>query len=224
MKKILLLTLIAGLLVCSRQSEAETETAVTAPAAAVERLLKGNQRYAAYAPIHPDESRTRRKELKAGQHPYAVVITCSDSRVSPELVFDQGLGDIFVIRTAGNIMGDIELGSIEYAVEHLQTPLVMVVGHEGCGAINAYVKKEHVSGHLKTIIDSIAAEQEVQALQQKGDLVVDHFIRANIQHGVQEIRQSSPLIKERIANGTLTVIGGYERLNDGAIELLSSNK
>ena len=224
MKKIVLLGLIAGLLVCGEQSEAGTEAAGTAPAAAVERLLKGNQRYTAYAPIHPDESRTRRKELNGGQHPFAVVITCSDSRVSPELVFDQGLGDIFVIRTAGNIMGDIELGSIEYAVEHLQTPLVMVVGHEGCGAINAFVKRQHVSGHLKTIIDSIAAEPEVQALQQKGDQVADHFIRANIQHGIQEIIHSSPLIKERIANGTLTVIGGYEHLSDGALELLSSNK
>ncbi len=223
MKKIVLLGLIAGLLVCDEQSEAGTETVGTASAAAVERLLKDNQRYTAYAPIHPDESRRRRKELNAGQHPFAVVITCSDSRVSPELVFDQGLGDIFVIRTAGNIMGDIELGSIEYAVEHLQTPLVMVVGHEGCGAINAFVKRQHVSGHLKTIIDSIAAEQEVQTLQQKGDQVADHFIRANIQHGVQEIIHSSPLIKERIANGTLTVIGGYEHLSDGAIELLNSN-
>ncbi|GAB2652269.1 carbonic anhydrase [Flavihumibacter cheonanensis] len=224
MKKMLLLALTGWLVFCTLQTDAgkETTSAPTA-AAAVERLLEGNKRYTQYKPIHPDESRLRRKELTKGQHPYAVVVTCSDSRVSPELVFDQGLGDIFVIRTAGNIMGDIELGSIEYAVEHLNVPLVMVVGHEGCGAIGAYMKGEHASGHLKTIVDSIAAESEIKALQLKGDQIFDHFVKANIQHGVREIIQSSPVIRERIARGSLTVMGGYERLEDGKVEPLNSN-
>ncbi|MBL7770394.1 MAG: carbonic anhydrase [Flavipsychrobacter sp.] len=223
MKKMLFLALTGWLLICSLQSDAgEETTSASVTAAAVDRLLEGNKRFSGYESVHPDQSRLRRKELTKAQHPFAVVVTCSDSRVSPELVFDQGLGDIFVIRTAGNIMGDIELGSIEYAVEHLNVSLVMVVGHEGCGAIGAYVKREHVAGHLKTIVDSIAAESEIKALQIKGDLVIDHFVRANILHGVQEIRQSSPLIREKLANGSLKVMGAYERLGDGKVEPLNN--
>ncbi len=224
MKKMLLLVLASWLVFCTLQTDAgkETTSAPTA-AAAVDRLLEGNNRYMRYEPIHPDESRSRRKELTKGQHPYAVVVTCSDSRVSPELVFDQGLGDLFVIRTAGNIMGDIELGSIEYAVQHLNVPLIMLVGHEGCGAIGAYLKGEHASGHLKTIVDSIAAESEIKALQVKGDQILDHFVKANIQHGVREIIQSSPVIRERIASGSLTVMGAYERLENGKVEPLNGN-
>lgn len=223
MKKMLLLALSGWLFVCSLQSDTVKKTTTTlVTAAAVDRLLEGNKRFSGYESVHPDESRLRRTELTKAQHPFAVVVTCSDSRVSPELVFDQGLGDIFVIRTAGNIMGDIEMGSIEYAVEHLNVPLVMVVGHEGCGAIGAYVKGEYVSGHLKTIVDSIAAESEIKALKIKDDQVFDHFVRANIQHSVQEIRQSSPLIREKLANGSLQVIGAYERLRDGKVEPLNN--
>ncbi len=211
---------MTGWLLFCENSEAGVET-IAGSGTALTKLMEGNSRYGRFEPIHPDESQKRRKALSHEQHPYAVVVTCSDSRVSPELVFDQGLGDIFVIRTAGNIMGDIELGSIEYAVEHLDVPLVMVVGHERCGAISAYVKKETTEGHLKTIMDRISEEKEIIALQEQGDQMTDHFIRANVQHGVKQISESSPLIRERIRKGNLQIIGAYESLEDGKVSLLN---
>src|SRR6478736_4693898 len=108
----------------------------------LQKLEEGNKRFASGKPIHPDETLERLRELKKGQHPFATIISCSDSRVPAELVFDQGLGDIFSIRTAGNVMGDYELGSIEYAVEHLDCKLIVVMGHENCGAIQAYASPE----------------------------------------------------------------------------------
>ena len=99
----------------------------------LQKLKAGNERFASGRPTHPDETLKRIRELKKGQHPFAILVSCSDSRVPAELVFDQGLGDIFSIRTAGNIMGDYELGSIEYAVEHLDCKLIVVMGHKDCG-------------------------------------------------------------------------------------------
>ncbi|TRX24184.1 hypothetical protein FNW25_12130 [Flavobacterium franklandianum] len=106
------------------------------------KLEEGNKRFATGKPVHPDETLERFRELKRGQDPFAIVVSCSDSRVPAELVFDQGLGDIFSIRTAGNIMGDYELGSIEYAVEHLDCKLIVVMGHKDCGVIKAFITSD----------------------------------------------------------------------------------
>src|SRR3954451_10886779 len=114
---------------------------------ALSRLLAGNERFVAHKERHPDESAGRRRELVSGQHPFAVILGCSDSRVAPELLFDEGLGDLFVIRVAGNIVDDDILASIEYAVEHLGTKLVVVLGHEKCGAVSAAVSGESTVGH-----------------------------------------------------------------------------
>src|SRR4051795_13565486 len=122
---------------------------------ALARLLEGNGRYARHKEQHPDETLARRKELETGQHPFAVILSCADSRVPPELVFDQGLGDLFVIRVAGNIADDDVLGSIEYAVEHLHTKLILVLGHEKCGAVSAAVEGNHDPGHLESLLSAI---------------------------------------------------------------------
>src|SRR5438105_3479472 len=110
---------------------------VPTPAAALDRLKDGNGRFAADKPAARKTDAKRRAELAAGQHPFAVVLTCADSRVAPELVFDAGLGELFVLRVAGNIADPAVVGSIEYAVEHLHTPLIVVLGHESCGAVAA---------------------------------------------------------------------------------------
>src|SRR5207237_5372942 len=107
------------------------------PDQALSRLVAGNQRFVAHKPTHPHEDLARRHDLAGSQHPFAVVLSCSDSRLPPELVFDQGLGDLFVIRVAGNITDAAVIGSIEYAVEHLHAPLIVVLGHEKCGAVTA---------------------------------------------------------------------------------------
>ncbi|HEY7392870.1 MAG TPA: carbonic anhydrase [Bryobacteraceae bacterium] len=128
----------------------EVGSALTADTA-LTRLLDGNQRYARHKERHPDQSAARQKELAGGQHPFAVILGCADSRVPPELLFDQGLGDLFVIRVAGNIVDDAVLGSIEYAVEHLGTKLILVLGHENCGAVSAAVEGGEAAGHLRAV-------------------------------------------------------------------------
>lgn len=225
MKKLsLIVSLFVFLAACKEQPHADTEHTTPATAAgSLTHLLEGNGRFTSFKPIHPDESRERRKEVSEGQHPEAVVVTCSDSRVPPELVFDQGLGDLFVIRTAGNIMGDIELGSIEYAVEHLNVPLVVVMGHERCGAIQAYFEGGAPHGHIKALVDSIASEEEIKILRKTGDDLLDHFVRANVHHGVKQLIESSAIIREKMEAGTLKVVGAYEDLDNGKVSILNGN-
>ena len=133
------------------------------------------------------------------QHPFAVVLTCSDSRVSPEILFDQGIGDIFVIRNAGNLISDIDMGSIEYAVEHLDAQLIVVLGHTECGAIQAYVgdtKKEYKKhhSHIDDIVEIIANEDEEKQISKVNNLNAN--VIANIKHSLKII-QDNPIIKEK---------------------------
>lgn len=226
MKKLFLaFSLVAFFTACKENPDASTGHPA-APATAtgsLSHLLEGNDRFTQFKPVHPDESRERRKAVSKEQHPEAVVVTCSDSRVPPELVFDQGVGDLFVIRTAGNIMGDLEMGSIEYAVEHLHVPLVVIMGHERCGAIQAYFEGGAAHGHIKSIVDSIASEEEIQSLRKSGDDLLDHFVRANVQHGVKQLIGSSSIIRDKIAAGTLKVVGAYEDLDNGKVTILNGN-
>ncbi|HEX5667623.1 MAG TPA: carbonic anhydrase, partial [Chitinophagaceae bacterium] len=148
---------------CGRPSP-ETDSIMTGDP--LERLMVGNKRFMTGHPVHPDETLERIRKLKKGQNPFVVIVSCSDSRVPPELVFDQGIGDVFSIRTAGNVIGDYELGSIEYAVEHLGVKLVMVMGHENCGALDAYVHRstERHHNHIQNLIDYIDDEVEEKQL------------------------------------------------------------
>ena len=158
-KNILLFAYITWLCSCNQNTTNENLTPL-------EKLKVGNHRFVKGNPIHPDETLKRIRELKKGQHPFAVVVSCSDSRIPPELIFDQGLGNIFTIRTAGNVIGDYELGSIEYAVEKFHCNLVIVLGHENCGAIEAFISSgnERHNGHIQNIIDYIACEDEERAI------------------------------------------------------------
>jgi carbonic anhydrase len=118
-------------------------------------MIEGNKRYVAGKASHKNQDSTRRMDVTGGQHPFAVVISCSDSRVPPEIIFDQGIGDLFVIRLAGNIVDDAALGSIEYAIEHLGTKYIMVMGHESCGAVKATVQGGEAPGHIGSIVKAI---------------------------------------------------------------------
>jgi carbonic anhydrase len=184
--------------------------------------MKGNDRFAAGHPLHPDETLERIRNLKKGQHPFAVVVSCSDSRVPPELVFDQGFGDIFSIRTAGNIIGDYELGSIEYAVEHFDIKLVMVLGHENCGAVDAYVRQgeEKHRDHVQKLIDYIHDEVEEKQLPDSLKTDLDHAVLANIRHGVHLLRESEPVLKPLHVSRQLQILGAIYDLDNGKISLL----
>lgn len=186
----------------------------------LKRLMVGNERFAAGKPQHPDETLERIRELKKGQHPFAVVVSCSDSRVPPELVFDQGFGDVFSIRTAGNVIGDYELGSIEYAVEHLGCELVVIMGHTECGAISSYIESDghyHHLDHIKSIIDYIESEEEEQVLRATGHLNIEEAVVANIQHGVKLVRESQPVLQPLVEAGKLKVVGALYHLDNGLV-------
>src|SRR6187551_2117723 len=160
MKFLLAITFfITSLFSCTQKKEKNEDNIP----ALLDKLKTGNEKFVSGHPIHPHETLNRIRELKKGQHPFVVLISCSDSRIPPELIFDQGLGDVFSIRTAGNIIGEYELGSIEHAVEHLHCKLIVVLGHENCGAIQAYATSEgtsHNGDHIQNLVNYIASEEE----------------------------------------------------------------
>jgi carbonic anhydrase len=209
---IVLLTLFS----CGQRSNPNKDNKKTA----LEKIMAGNARFASVHSIHPDESARRTKEISHEQHPMAVVIACSDSRVSPELVFDEGLGDLFVIRTAGNIIGEAEFGSVEYAVEHLKVPLIIVMGHERCGAVQAMIDGEHPSGHLQSLIDSLRNEEEIKAIPLSDAHRMEHCVLANIHHGVNSLIKNSSIIREKVADKSLKVVGAHYDLDDRKVTLV----
>ena len=213
--KLLYLLLLTSLVACNKK-ESLNESALTP----LEKLEAGNKRFSSEHPVHPDETLERLRELKKGQHPFATVITCSDSRVPAELVFDQGFGDIFTIRTAGNIMGDYEIGSIEYAVEHLDCKLIVVMGHKECGAIGAFINSNgnytHTD-HIKSLMDYIENEKEEKDLAKNHELVLDKAINANIEHGVTLLKTSEPILKEYCEKKGVQVIGALYDIETGKV-------
>lgn len=184
-------------------------------------LMQGNNRFYHQQSTHPDESIYRIHEVARTQQPFAAIVCCSDSRVPPELIFDQGLGDIFVIRTAGNIIGGLELGSLEYAVEHLGVKLVMIMGHENCGAVKAFLEGGEVPGHIKDIIDSIKNEAEINNVNQLNTNRIDAYVNANILHGIHQVQIQSDILKEKIDNKAICLVAARYELNSGKVTLLN---
>lgn len=186
----------------------------------IQSMLMGNKRFENGSPVHPHSNASYIQSIAQKQSPKAVVITCSDSRVSPELIFDEGFGDLFVIRTAGNIIGEVELGSVEYAVEHLKVPLVIVMGHERCGAVQAMLSGELPHNHIKTIIDSLSNEEEIKAILQSDEQRLAHCVDANIRHGVKELLTQSSVVQEAVHKGILQVVGAHYDLDNRKVQLL----
>jgi len=196
--RILALALIA-LTTLSCKKEATTEIVTNKNESPIEKLVSGNKRFLDEKTIHPHQNKQTVLANQDAQHPFAVILTCSDSRVSPEILFDQGIGDLFVIRNAGNLISDIDMGSIEYAVEHLDAKLIVVLGHTECGAIKAYVGdkdnkyKKHLS-HIDDIVATIADEKEEKEISKENHL--NACVIANIKHSLKMI-QENPIVKEK---------------------------
>ena len=185
---------------------------------ALKRLVDGNKRNVLGKLMHPNQTRVRRGEVEGGQHPFAIILGCSDSRVPPEVIFDQGLGDLFVVRVAGNIADDAVLGSIEYAAEHLHAPLIMVLGHGSCGAVAATIKGGELAGHLPCITDAIRPAVE-KAKGQQGD-AVSNAARANVQMVVDQLRSCKPVLSPLVKSGDLKVVAAFYDIGSGKVELL----
>jgi carbonic anhydrase len=190
-----------------------------APAEAISKLKEGNGRYASGNLQHPAQTTERRAELAKSQHPFAIILSCSDSRVPPEIVFDQGLGDLFIVRVAGNVINDENLGSIEYGVDILGARLIVVLGHQSCGAVDAAIKtiaaKGKAPGHIQSLVTAI---KPVVDSTPKGDL--DATIKANVKHVVDALRSSTPILKAKVDSGQVQVFGGYYSLDTGAVTFL----
>jgi carbonic anhydrase len=184
---------------------------------AIQRLIVGNQRYVQNALTHPNATVQKRAQLAAGQHPFAIVLGCSDSRVPPEVVFDQGLGDLFVVRVAGNVLDDDVIGSLEYAVEHLHAPLILVLGHSNCGAVSAAVSGKPAPGHIEGIVKFLKpAVDSTRGLP--GDPVT-LAVDTNVRRVVGQLKSTDPILAGHFKGHTLQIIGGRYDLNTGAVEL-----
>jgi len=185
------------------------------PDESLKKLLAGNQRFISATQSHEHQSLERRGEVAQGQNPFAVIVSCSDSRVPPEVVFDQGVGDLFVIRSAGEVVTEIGIGSIEYAVEHLGTPLIMVLGHERCGAVKATVDGGAAPGSIGSICKLIQPAVD-KAKTQQGD-VVENAVRNNVSLVAEKIA-SSAVIRKAIEEGKVKVVKAYYDLDDGTVK------
>jgi carbonic anhydrase len=192
------------------------------PDEALTKLKDGNARYVTGAPQHPNQDQQRRAgTASAGQHPFATVLGCSDSRVPVEVLFDSGIGDVFVIRVAGNVAAVDETGSIEYAVEHLGTPVVVVLGHTQCGAVTAAVQNAQLHGNVGLLVNTIkpaVAKAHKLHPELKGDALLDEAIRANVWQSIADLFKSSPVIAEKIKAGQLKVVGAMYTIDTGVID------
>ncbi|HOT07143.1 MAG TPA: carbonic anhydrase [Methanotrichaceae archaeon] len=197
---------------------ASEEISMTADQA-LKNLMDGNARFVSGQAIRPNQGSDRLAEVVGGQHPFAVLVGCSDSRIPPEIIFDQGIGDIFVIRTAGQVIDDVALGSIEYAVEHLGVKLVMVLGHDSCGAVKATVDGGEAPGHIGSLVKSISPA--VEAARSDGNLsVLDQAIDINVRNIVEQIKGSGPILSHEVADGKIGVVGARYNLSSGAVHLV----
>ncbi|MBE9167344.1 carbonic anhydrase [Pleurocapsales cyanobacterium LEGE 06147] len=189
------------------------------PDLALQKLMEGNRRFVTHLPRHPKQSEARLHEVAQAQHPFATILSCADSRVPAEIVFDRGIGDIFDVRVAGNIVTPEVMGSIEYAVVLLETPVLMVLGHERCGAVTAAVKEESLpNSQVDTFVKAIKPALD-KVKDRSGD-AVDNAVIANVEYQIEKLEQS-PLLTERMQSGKLKIVGGRYDLDTGEVKLLT---
>ncbi|HZO83326.1 MAG TPA: carbonic anhydrase [Candidatus Binataceae bacterium] len=214
------------LMVTSTTSSARSaDTPAVSPKIALARLMSGNQRFEEGTTRHPGQDPARRVALAASQSPFAVILACSDSRVTPEIVFDQGLGDLFVIRVAGNTLTRAGLESIDYAVEHLGSSLIVVMGHDSCGAVTGAVREcpradEKSAAGLPEIFSNICPAVK-RARKASGDVVSD-AIDLNVADQVAALKRA-PRFAQRVKDGRLMIVGARYELHTGRVRILPAN-
>ncbi|MEV4333063.1 carbonic anhydrase [Streptomyces sp. NPDC049597] len=193
----------------------------TTPSAALRELAAGNRRWRTFHQQHPHESGAVREALVGGQHPFAVILGCIDSRVPPELIFDQGLGDLMTVRAAGEVLDEAVLGSVAYGVLELGTPLVMVLGHQACGAVSAAVRAEETGEELPAHIQYIADRiRPAIDHSQQGEARIDSTIDRNVAMVTRRLAEE-PDLAARIATGALAVVGARYELTSQRVHTLT---
>jgi carbonic anhydrase len=230
-RKFLFIAASVGLSLTSATSAKEKKEAeknppkpqnVLTPDASLQRLLKGNARYVEGLSKRHDFAHER-EALVGGQNPYAGILSCADSRIAPEYAFDSGRGDLFVCRVAGNFASDEMVASLEYAVAVLSTPLMLVLGHDSCGAVDAAIKSlrddKALPGHLPSLVSAIAPAVKT-ASQQSGDTLAN-AIRQNVVDNVAKLKSATPILSAAVEQNKLKVVGGIYRLKDGRVDIVT---
>jgi carbonic anhydrase len=210
----LALPVLVALVLGAEQGAVNADTALS-------ELKAGNDHHASKKYDHPHQTVERQRELTKGQHPHAAVLSCADSRVAPEIVFDQGLGDIFDVRVAGNVATDSEIASLEYAAEHLDVPLIVVMGHQMCGAVTAALEAGEGHGHLPVLINAIRPAVD-RASKMPGDKL-SNAVRVNVQMVIDQLRGSKPILAPMVASGKVRIVGGVYSLDSGRFEWLPAS-
>lgn len=189
---------------------------VNAQQTSLDRLIEGNKRFVQDKLLHPDRTSERREAVVASQEPFAVVVACSDSRVPPEILFDQGVGDLFVVRLAGNVIGPLALDSIEYSTIYLHSSVILVLGHENCGAVNAVIQgtTKDIEAVAELIEPAVATTRK-----KKPANLLEASIKANAIR-MRDYLLTTPVIKKYVADKKVSVYAGYYNLQTGAVELL----
>lgn len=185
-------------------------------------LKTGNKHHVTHRYKHPHQTVNRQRELVSGQHPHAEILSCSDSRVPPEIVFDQGLGDLFTVRVAGNVVTDTEIASLEYGAEHLHIPLLVVLGHQSCGAVTAALQGGRTEGHIETLVNLIKPAVDTTR-GMSGDPLAN-AVRMNVELVVKQLRSSNPILSELVAHGKLKIVGGVYSIETGSVTWLPEVK
>src|SRR5579863_6915819 len=195
---------------------------VLSPDASLKRLLEGNQRYVGGLALRHD-FKHEREALAGGQNPYAAILSCADSRIAPEYAFDSGRGDLFVCRVAGNFATTETIASLEYGVAVLGVPLILVLGHDRCGAVDAAIKSlkdgTTLPGHLPSLVDGVAPA--VNAVLQQGGDTLGKAIRQNVIDNVAKLRSATPILSAAVEQNKLKVVGGIYRLKNGRVDMVA---
>ncbi len=191
------------------------------PDIAIEKLIEGNERFVNGKSIRPNQDISRLKEVSEGQFPFAIIVGCSDSRVPNEIIFDQGLGDLFIIRTAGQVSSNASWGSIEFAHNVLETKLIVVLGHTKCGAVSAAYNIPDVPGHIITLINSI--KPAVEEAKKYGGNQLENAVKINVIMQVEQLKNLEPVLSKSVKNNTLKIVGAIYDLETGIVEFLPEN-
>ncbi|MFF4044948.1 carbonic anhydrase [Streptomyces sp. NPDC001816] len=207
----------------SSTTSASPEARPTTPAAAFARLMEGNKRWVSGDLQHPDRDPNRRRLVAQEQEPFGAILSCIDSRVPPELLFDTGLGDLYVMRTGGEAVGPVVTGSVEYGPMTSDTPLIVVLGHQRCGAVKAAYKSLHdgkpLPGNLQAIVKALQPAYE-QAVREGGADPVETMTRAQVKLTAADLRSNQDLAP-LVGKGALAVVGAYYSLDTGKVEVLA---